>query len=415
MPHNANMLGLISKLATPQITVHQERCAIVRNRNANCLRCAAACTSGCISFDDDELTVSPERCIGCGTCATVCPTCALEAHNPNDAELEGRCLSSLRESGQVRIACSRALAKMHNNKASADEDATGNESEDAIKVECLGRVEESLLVSLAAAGAKEVELIHCDCGECEHVHGWIALQEVCATTKTLLGAWNASLDVKASSVGKPSTVSSATITDVAASESADAVADETAALDSTQAAPASSDETRIVSNNAVSTATSATASTPKCEYAKVMADGTLAHFLPDRRAHLLDSLAAFGQPNDISLETRLWGRVEIDPDKCTSCRMCATFCPTGAIAKFDDADRTFGVEHYPGDCVKCRSCESICFGGALSIHDHVNARDMMDGGMKRFEMKPLEVARGEAHTIWHMAQSLMNTDHVYER
>ena len=67
------MLGLIGKLESPYITVHQERCALVRNRHADCLRCAESCASGCISYDGEVLTVSPEKCIGCGTCQKSCP------------------------------------------------------------------------------------------------------------------------------------------------------------------------------------------------------------------------------------------------------------------------------------------------------------------------------------------------------
>ena len=67
------MLGLIGKLESPYITVHQERCALVRNRHADCLRCAESCASGCISYDGEVLTVSPEKCIGCGTCLNHCP------------------------------------------------------------------------------------------------------------------------------------------------------------------------------------------------------------------------------------------------------------------------------------------------------------------------------------------------------
>ena len=105
MPSAKNFLGLLEKLQSADITVHQNRCAVVRNRNATCMKCAEVCTSGCISYNDNELIISPEKCIGCGTCATVCPTCALEAHRPNDAELLHRCIQAMRAAdGEVVIA-----------------------------------------------------------------------------------------------------------------------------------------------------------------------------------------------------------------------------------------------------------------------------------------------------------------------
>lgn len=408
------MIELIEKLDTPYITVHQERCAMVRNRNANCLRCADACTSGCISFNGEELSVSPERCIGCGTCATVCPTCALEAHHPNDAELENQCLNQLRRTGRVCIACARAIEHAPTSHGASDASAR------AMRVECLGRVEESLLTTLAAHGAREVVLARHACETCEHHNGWRTVQAVCETERALLSAWNAHLDVSF-------TRELPAWAQAAACEGADGLrenegeasgeSDGADAAGTASAAPEGAEGSApgapAPANSPVAPEGSASAAAPA--YQKVMADGTLPHFLPDRRERLLDALASLGEPNDVALETRLWGRVSINPETCTSCQMCATFCPTGAIAKFEDADGTFGVEHYPGDCVKCGSCESICFGKALRVHDSINAKDLMEGTVERFEMKPLAVKRSDAHTIWHMAEAFTNTTHIYER
>ena len=130
------MLGLIGKLESPYITVHQERCALVRNRHADCLRCAESCASGCISYDGEALSVSPEKCIGCGTCATVCPTCALEAHHPGDAALVAAAHTSrTANAGAALIGCGALLER-----------ARGRYDEErVVRVECLGRVDESLL------------------------------------------------------------------------------------------------------------------------------------------------------------------------------------------------------------------------------------------------------------------------------
>lgn len=102
------------------------------------------------------------------------------------------------------------------------------------------------------------------------------------------------------------------------------------------------------------------------KFAKVAEDGTLPHFLPERRGRLLLSLSNLGRPEDVMIDTRLFSHVIIDSEKCTSCQMCATFCPTEAIRKFGDAataaetGRPFGIDHYTGRCVQCHCCENIC-------------------------------------------------------
>lgn len=68
------LLALLGEIESDAIAVHEERCISVRNRNADCLRCVEACTSGALAYRAGELLVEPERCIGCGTCATACPT-----------------------------------------------------------------------------------------------------------------------------------------------------------------------------------------------------------------------------------------------------------------------------------------------------------------------------------------------------
>ena len=187
MPSVKNIFGLFEQLQNADVTVHQNRCAVVRNRNATCMKCAEACTSGCISYDDNELTVSPDKCIGCGTCATVCPTCALEAHHPNDAELLQSCLAAMRAAdGHVVIACdqiARAAEGLY-------------DPEKVVRVACLGRVEESLLVTLAAAGAERVSLVQGKCAECDHAVGLDTAKLVAKTATLLLDTWNNGMVVK---------------------------------------------------------------------------------------------------------------------------------------------------------------------------------------------------------------------------
>ena len=371
MPSAKNFLGLLEKLQSADITVHQNRCAVVRNRNATCMKCAEVCTSGCISYNDNELIISPEKCIGCGTCATVCPTCALEAHRPNDAELLHRCIQAMRAAdGEVVIACEQIV-----NAAEGLLDL-----EKVVSVTCLGRVEESLLVTLAVAGAKHVSLVEGKCASCEHATGLHMAEQVRDTANTLLETWNS--DMRVDLVKKfPHQVR------LEGKSSFDAgkrrffaeVGSEAKAAAGTTADYAVKETLGIEEK-------------PESRFQKVMEDGTLPHFIPDRRERLLDALAQLGEPASGKLETRLWGAVVIDGTKCVSCRMCATFCPTGAIAKFDDADGTLGVAHTPGDCVKCGSCGDVCPAGAITLLDAVPVSWLTDGSRHRYVMTPRPVS-----------------------
>lgn len=352
------------------IRVHRERCAKVRNRNVDCLKCAAACTSGCISLEDGELVIDASKCVGCGTCATVCPTCALESLNPSDAELKAACLRAVR-GDEVVIACSQMEAAL------GDLLVPGA----AASVVCAGRVDESLLAGLAADGVGRVTVLCGDCGQCAQRHGRDTAERVAETARQVLGAWGNDLEVVVTDVPPVSVLASGA--DKAAGEVARAAyfAQERSCLPIREA-------------EGVRVGSSAGEDAPKhpAHSLHVMKDGTLPHFIPDRRERLLDALAQLGEPAGGKLATRLWGAVVIDGTKCVSCRMCATFCPTGAIAKFDDADGTLGVTHTPGDCVKCGSCRDVCPADAITLLDAVPASWLTGGNRHRYTMTPRPVS-----------------------
>ncbi len=434
------------------IRVHRERCAKVRNRNVACLKCAAACTSGCIALVEGELVIDAARCVGCGTCATVCPTCALESLNPGDAELAGACLSAVRD-GRVVVGCGLALEALDGLVDSAA----------VVPVVCAGRVDESLLCTLAARGVREATVLCGRCDRCAQRHGAATAVLVAETAQTLLDAWGASLAVRvtdevpqfllaegvtAAEVARarddffaegracvPVVCEGGAAADGPGEGGDDIAADaELAGDEAAPGEPTSAASLREAGRGPVSL------SSPEAEAADttvgpglrffwnsghsrkvashslhVMKDGTLPHFVPDRRERLLDALAALGAPAAPSVACRLAGAVVIDGAKCVSCRMCATFCPTGAIAKFDGADGTLGVAHTPADCVKCGSCQDICPTQAITILDEVHADWLVDGTCHRYPMTPRPVDLADnPHQILDTFRLTFNGD-IFER
>ncbi|MFQ9179529.1 MAG: ferredoxin family protein [Eggerthella lenta] len=146
---------------------------------------------------------------------------------------------------------------------------------------------------------------------------------------------------------------------------------------------------------------------------RVMKDGTLPHFVPDRREALLDNLAQLGQPVLPSVATRLWGCVVIDGRACSSCRMCAAFCPTGAIRKFDNDDGTLGVYHYPGECVKCGSCRDVCPENAIELLDEVRPRTCFSCCIATLAPRPVEL--GTAQQMVDTMRLRMRGSDIFER
>ena len=386
---------VLQNIRSVDIAVHQQRCVVVRNRKAGCRRCADACTSGAISHEENQLVISAEKCVGCGTCATACPTCALEALNPNDAALLQAVRAAAKANGGVAVVACRLIV----------EAATGLLAPDRlVAVECLGRVEESLPVSLAADGIDKLLLVRGACEECEHKTGIATAQTVVDTANELFAMWRSSANV-------------AIVEKFPASVRAEA--------------PAAFDEgrrnfffrTKDEAIRVTAAAADAALKTPEeaqaeaareTPYVKVMDDGTLPHCLPDRRERLLDGLAALGEPAGGLLTGRLWGHVVIDPELCTSCRMCATFCPTGALRKFDE-DGAMGLDHYPADCVCCRCCEDICPEHALQVFNEVLAEDLLAGVAERTPMKPPKYDMKSPTRARTMFRDILGFDGIYDR
>lgn len=383
-----NVYGMLGRLQSAAVGVHEERCTMVRNRNASCLLCAKGCPSGCIGFEDGVLSITIDRCIGCGTCASLCPTCALEARRPSDGELLGLCERAAScADGEVVIACARLL-----------EDKAGTyDPSRVVAVACLGRVDESLLVGLAERGVRAVTLVQGDCMRCEYAPGLDVACEAAGGANELLALWGSPVRTAVTEA-----LPTVCLPPEGEAQPEPGFYDQVGGL---QALGRFSAERAEPDN--------APAVTRRLH---VMADGTLPHFVPDRRERLLDSLAAIGEPgSDAVVDLRLWGHVEIDPSLCTTCQLCAVFCPTGALRKWVGDNGAIGVEHTPGECVKCHCCQDVCRPGALKVCDGVRAADLLTAAGEVIEMPPVRVSKGGPHSICNSMRDILGMEEVYER
>ena len=420
---HGQMINLIDEMNSPLLAVEPQRCVLVRHRNGECLCCTAVCTTGAISLGEEGIVVSPEKCIGCGTCASACPTGCLTAANPTDEELFGAVEAALAENeGRVAIACERAFAMASGNRMKRDScDATApsfvpgkiagatSDGRPLVGVVCLGRVDESLLVEATARGARSIQLISGPCESCPHRCGGALSDEIIVSAETLLAA-----------LGTPSPIDrirlqhASDTREILRLRPTASAQDDTNAVNAATVADASEDCLSESGYPVAPPTGESQQDSREPQFAHVQADGTLPHFVPERRLRLFNSLKALGTPAAPTVTTRLWGQVTIDTELCRSCRMCTVFCPTGALTRFDAANDAFGVEHRSALCMQCRLCETICPEQAITVAEEVSADEFLSGKKFRFTMQPIGWNPGAEDSIASRMARFIKVDNLQE-
>ena len=81
----AQMIGEFEK---PKYFVYKEKiCAHSRSEITGCSQCIDVCSTAAISADGDCVKVEPHLCMGCGACASVCPSGAMSYAYPRMTDL----------------------------------------------------------------------------------------------------------------------------------------------------------------------------------------------------------------------------------------------------------------------------------------------------------------------------------------
>src|SRR5258708_27015591 len=66
---------MVGEFEKPRFFAYQSRiCAHSRSSKVGCNQCLEVCSTGAIAPDGDHVKVDPHLCMGCGGCATGCPS-----------------------------------------------------------------------------------------------------------------------------------------------------------------------------------------------------------------------------------------------------------------------------------------------------------------------------------------------------
>lgn len=310
-------------------------CIALRSGPGSCRECIAACPVGAMQANSTGNTVST-ACIGCGACASTCPSGALSIKGFEK-------IAPLPSGNIVRIECWKVPASVS--------------GEHALRVPCLGGIAPSQWLELAeAAGHRRVIVVdrgwcaHCTAGSsCSPEHparhaldqtdailaesGWAEVKR----PRIQHDALPASLMPAAIPIERPESLARRAFFRRIAGEAQRAVG---------LAEPIEIPTPRLMKQQGL----------PLPERERLLAAA-------QRLAH------AAGQ----SMPTAPFAALAIGPN-CSHHSVCAGVCPTGALALYEDGDKA-GLDFNAWRCIGCGQCAQSCPDHAISIQAASQAPD----------------------------------------
>lgn len=358
MPKLVDVIEVAEALENKAVFLAPDRCVAVRNRNSSCRKCSDVCPVDAVATADNMLALDDGRCVACGACTTVCPTEALIPLDPLDDDLAADIADAVVETGGMAVfACARIASRRE-----------GDPDRYAV-VPCLGRMEESILLGLAAQGVEDIVFVDGTCSTCRFRTCDAVIDEGVASVDTLLAAQGSPLRVRRVSAFPEQVL----------------LADERGLIGAARRGFFSQarDAAKEAAKKSVKVAfRTEKAATPTLRDRLSLSEGgTLPQFHPERNMLVLDALDDLGQPVVSEVEGRLFGSVSIDDTLCSACGMCAVFCPTGALTRSDVKPEN-GVGSYlefsAAECVQCDLCADVCLQRCLRVDATVSTEELFD-------------------------------------
>ena len=345
--------ALVGEFDKPRVTRYNPRiCAHGRSGKSGCTACIDTCSTGAIKSKGDQIEVEPHLCMGCGGCATVCPSGALTHLSPAMPDLSTRIRKLLGTYAQAggRDALllfhdgegGQALLSQLGRRAGAGRGRGLPARVLPLQVMHPATLGLDVLLSVLAWGGSQVALLASSAQDAEYGAALRAQLKHAETLMQALGYVDPAVSVKPSA--KPSAkhlhwlVADASEISNGSDSSDVALEAQLWALD---AAPA-----RVVQQVA--------------SY----------HLAAEKRASMefaIEHLARHAPTpqTEIALTRGApWGAVQVNRDACTLCMACVGACPASALMDGGESPRLRFVER---NCLQCGLCQQTCPENAISL------------------------------------------------
>ncbi|MEF9995586.1 MAG: 4Fe-4S binding protein, partial [Burkholderiaceae bacterium] len=345
----AKLITMVGEFEKPRFFRYEERlCAHSRNSKTGCTQCIDVCSTEAVMSLGDKVWVHPFLCLGCGDCATTCPTGAMTYAYPRVADTGIRLKKAL---SVYRAAGGRDAALLfHNAKNGRDllaRLARRGKGLPArvipIEVHSVGSIGLDVVLGAISYGASQVLMLVDDAGAAEH--GQLIGQQAKIADAVLNGLGYAGSHWQL----------------------------------------LHADDVKPLEAAIWSLPLAATVATPAQFNLSNLKRGTLNYAL----THLLAQAPT--QQDVIALSPGApFGTIVVDTSQCTLCKSCIGACPASALIDTEEAPKLRFIER---NCVQCGLCEKTCPERAITLEPRLLLTAQATESVTLHEAEPFNCVR----------------------
>jgi ferredoxin len=309
-----------------------------------------ACPVQALTLTGNQPQLAPAACVRCGLCTPTCPTDVFSPPLPYAGKLRAT-VAQLPQEPTALVCAAHPTPSL----------TAANVSAIVQHRQCLAALAPADLLELSAGGRRPLWLDDAPCATCPIGAAQQMLQRTVATTRAWLHA-----------AGRPP----ALLLHSERPPRADAPSQRRPLFDGAQ--PTLSRRAFLIQRQPGSShAAPEPAVTDWLERGAPLST-RLPQALPASRQSLLAALAATAAATAGALPaaTIPFTAVQVDPDRCSACGLCARFCPTGAL-HFTAEAAAFALALQPAACVECNICVAACPEGAVSYGGYLTLSSLL--------------------------------------